>query len=775
MKPSSDRLSIYISNSIVQSCACCTCSVVEDQHLSLLVNKERKTVSAGMSFINLFKSLSNFQFPFTLEDKPVSETTLWQVFNGLRKSDSVPVTVFKANRSQQTEALITNAIHKAKILKIPGLCRVLETFDSDPQSTFIVTERVTPFPWDDIATLQRNKEALELGISQLLTTLTFLNAFVLGTIGKDSIFIDSKGQWLLFGLEMCSKVTDISNPERYLDSLHDYNRLLGLSSSCNNLNKIDAMSLGSLITTIFGTTAKIPKDWQSPVQSLASGRTSIENFMNKLQLTDTWLSNPLITIYQQLKELHIKEPQEKLAVMTNLQTSFFENKDLYHNLSAQFVEGLVIPEIANVIKWLMTSQNNSTSAVSRIIPLLAIYLDLSTERQYFPENSKQLIYDCFGLPDRQIRFLLLIYLPKISKHLNKGEISTKIYPRFIQGMADADATLRLQTLKRVPIVVPFITERQLNNELLRFLAKTQVDAEVEIRTWTVIIITRISTLLSTSSGNRSNILATAFTKSLKDPVTKPRLAALYGLAKSIDLFDVATIANKILTVIAPGLLDKDPLVRSKAKGLFEKYLNKLEDEAKAIQSANSGSHSEDINFDQYGEEETSDDTELVNQFMATLMLSSTPEPDLLTKNNTVEDNGWDTQDQDLDDGGWDTASEKINQQNAFKSTPVPIEKSWNDELNEELDDGWDDQSFWEESQPKEPPKPVIKTVKKTSILATKRPTGAIRSSRSSSTNTKVGFPAASVPKNKPVKNIFKETEVIVNDEDTVDDSWDGEW
>lgn len=732
-------------------------------------------MSAGMSFINLFKSLSNFQFPFTLEDKPVSETTLWQVFNGLRKSDSVPVTVFKANRSQQTEALITNAIHKAKILKIPGLCRVLETFDSDPQSTFIVTERVTPFPWDDIATLQRNKEALELGISQLLTTLTFLNAFVLGTIGKDSIFIDSKGQWLLFGLEMCSKVIDISNPERYLDSLHDYNRLLGLSSSCNNLNKIDAMSLGSLITTIFGTTAKIPKDWQSPVQSLASGRTSIENFMNKLQLTDTWLSNPLITIYQQLKELHIKEPQEKLAVMTNLQTSFFENKDLYHNLSAQFVEGLVIPEIANVIKWLMTSQNNSTSAVSRIIPLLAIYLDLSTERQYFPENSKQLIYDCFGLPDRQIRFLLLIYLPKISKHLNKGEISTKIYPRFIQGMADADATLRLQTLKRVPIVVPFITERQLNNELLRFLAKTQVDAEVEIRTWTVIIITRISTLLSTSSGNRSNILATAFTKSLKDPVTKPRLAALYGLAKSIDLFDVATIANKILTVIAPGLLDKDPLVRSKAKGLFEKYLNKLEDEAKAIQSANSGSHSEDINFDQYGEEETSDDTELVNQFMATLMLSSTPEPDLLTKNNTVEDNGWDTQDQDLDDGGWDTASEKINQQNAFKSTPVPIEKSWNDELNEELDDGWDDQSFWEESQPKEPPKPVIKTVKKTSILATKRPTGAIRSSRSSSTNTKVGFPAASVPKNKPVKNIFKETEVIVNDEDTVDDSWDGEW
>lgn len=725
-----------------------------------------------MSFINLFKSLSNFQFPYTLEDKPVSETALWQVFNGSRKSDSLPITVFKANRSEQTEALILNAIHKAKILKIPGLCHVLETFDSDPQSTFIVTQRVTPFPWDDIVTLRRNEEALELGISQLLTTLTFLKDFVLGSIGKDSIFIDSKGQWLLFGLELCSKLTDITDPERFLYSVQAYNRFTGLpNTSHSNYKNIDAVKLGSLINTVFGGASGIPKDWQQLVQSLSNGRTTIEAFMSKLQMTDTWLSNPLINIYQQLKELHIKEPQEKLAVITNLQTSFFENKDLYHNLSSQFVEGLIIPEIANVIKWLITTQNSSNLAATRITPLLAIYLDLSTDKQYFPESSKQLVYDCFGLPDRQIRFLLLIYLPKISKHLSKSEISSKIYPRFVQGMADADATLRLQTLKRVPIVVPFITERQLNNELLRYLAKTQVDSDMEIRTWTVIIITKISTLLSTSSGNRSNILATAFTKSLKDPVTKPRMAALYGLAKSIDLFDVVTIANKILTVIAPGLLDKDPLVRSKAKELFENYLNKLEDEAKAIQSTTPGSQPEDIDFDQYGDDATSDDTELVNQFMTTLMLSSTPEPEMVTESHNTENGSWDTQGQGLNDDVWNSDFNQNAPHVAMDDTRASAEDPWDNDLKNDLgDEGWDDQGFWDEPQPKEAPRPATKTATKVSILAAKKPTGGILAARSSSRTT-----TASGPKRKPIRSIKKEVPVPVTDEEFPDDSWDGDW
>lgn len=296
------------------------------------------------------------------------------------------------------------------------------------------------------------------------------------------------------------------------------------------------------------------------------------------------------------------------------------------------------------------------NASHKLVPFLAIVLDLTSETNTFPVGFNDLITQSFKLPDRQVRFLLLIYLPKLIGPLSKSEISSRIYPHFIQGLTDSDATLRLQTLKTIPCIVSCLTERQLNNELLRFLAKTQVDSDVEIRTWTVIIISKISTILSTSVGNRSNILATAFTKSLKDPQVKPRLAALYGLEKSIELFDVNTIANKILTVIAPGLLDKSPIVRGRAKILFEEYLEKLEKEAQLIQTNDSTADSEDvkdIDFENYGcdeEDMNKEDNLLAAQFLNNLRLNS---PSATTPSNITESEI----DSAQDGSGWDDLSD----------------------------------------------------------------------------------------------------------------------
>lgn len=148
-----------------------------------------------MNFTSFFKSISNFQFPYTIDEETVLlETPLWQVYNGTRKSDSLPVTLFKAQRRADTEQLIANALHKAKILKIPGLCSVLEISDSDPQSTFIITERVTPFNWDKLKDYSRNKDSVYLWVSQLVETLQYMKTFVLGTLNRQSLFFNSKGQ-----------------------------------------------------------------------------------------------------------------------------------------------------------------------------------------------------------------------------------------------------------------------------------------------------------------------------------------------------------------------------------------------------------------------------------------------------------------------------------------------------------------------------------------------------------------------------------------------------
>ncbi|CCH60357.1 hypothetical protein TBLA_0C05590 [Henningerozyma blattae CBS 6284] len=671
-----------------------------------------------MNFTNIFKSISNFQFPYSIEDTPIHSTPLWQVFNGTRKSDSTPVTVFKANRSPDNERLILNATHKAKVIKIPGLCPVLETFDTDAQSTFIVTEHVIPFNWDNLKDLNRNKESIQLGISQIADTLDHLTQFVLGNLSKESIYINSKGQWVLFGLELCQDKNSL-NLSEFKTNLYSYNKFMGTQILTDDPKTIDSILLGNFVKAVY--TGNLPNDWSKLISSAAT--LSLKQLISKLKNSSTWNSNSLIQIYQELKEIHIKDERDKMVVMINLQHLFFDNPQSFKHLSPNTIEGMLIPELCTSIQLLIKSQATQgatvNNPVSKIVPLLSIVLTLTTDINYFPNEVKEIFFNCFKLQDRQTRFLLLIYFSKIKDCFTQNEISGRIFPHYSQGLADSDKTMRLQTLKKIPLIVPYLTERQLNNELLRFLAKTQVDPDIEIRTWTVLIMTKISTNLSKSSGNRANILATVFTKSLKDPNIKPRLAALYGLTESIDLFDIVTIANKILTVIAPGLLDKNPLVRTKAKMLFNKYLNKLESEAKIMHEDNEEEiAATDINFDKY-QMETDD---LAEQFMSNLRISIPNEPvfddsehissDLTNNNNSIittnnDDNLWDQFDhKESDNFGWDQEEEITNNfddgwdnddsnnwnddtANALtndivtQGKKIPITKSWNDELNDD--------------------------------------------------------------------------------------------
>ncbi|QHS76217.1 COPI-interacting protein CEX1 [Saccharomyces paradoxus] len=761
-----------------------------------------------MNFSSIFKSISNFQFPYTIEETAITETAFWQCFDGTRKADSLPVTVFKAKRSPESEALILNAVHKAKILKIPGLCSVLETFDSDPQSTFIVTERVVPFPWDNLSSLSQNKFGIELGISQLLVTLGFLNKFVLGTLSKDSIYINIKGEWVLFGLELCSSKEGLSAFE-FSSKARTYYNMTGSQLPCEDSNTIDSMGLGLLVKDLM-TPSSLPKDWTVNVNMISDGRMTIESFRKRLENTETWRSNPLINFYQELKELHIKDPRGKLVVMSSLENLYLESREIFRNLTPGMIENFIIPELCEIIKILMIQSVASTAshtgmnfnASHKLVPFLAIVLDLTSETNTFPVGFNDLIAQSFKLPDRQVRFLLLIYLPKLIGPLSKSEISSRIYPHFIQGLTDSDATLRLQTLKTIPCIVSCLTERQLNNELLRFLAKTQVDSDIEIRTWTVIIISKISTILSTSVGNRSNILATAFTKSLKDPHVKPRLAALYGLEKSIELFDVNTIANKILTVIAPGLLDKSSIVRNRAKILFEMYLDRLEKEALLIQTNDSTDDSEDmkeIDFDNYGcdeEDMNKEDSMLAAKFLNNLRLNS---PSATIPNNITDSevdsaqdgNGWDDF-SDTDGCTVNSTTESLDKlashvittnTQKFSGRPIKINKSWNDELN---DNDWTQDESSPSKEPGDYSKPQASTLakkiapnsklsikkKKTTILAPR----TIASSATAATKTSLSNKTARSKLASNVRaSVINEKHVDSWDDDGDAESWDTNW
>ncbi|SCU81634.1 LAFA_0C06282g1_1 [Lachancea sp. 'fantastica'] len=706
----------------------------------------------------LFKSISGLQFPYSLASESTLSTPIWEAIDGHRKSDSLPVTVFSFQRNTNNavlEALIANAIRHFKILKLPGLVKVLDVLETNSATSYVVTERVTPLNTQGLSV-----QALSLGVFQLAETLDCLHnqaQVVLATLSAGTVFVNERGEWRLFGLELCSKISELQRLKQYAGSyaslMANTNAQVPPTSSAN----ADAILLAKFISNLYNP---LPNDWKPILSSMEQGRLTLAQFKSRAANTRPFQS-ALIAIYQDLKEFHIKDPKGKIVAMIDLQRKIMEDTSALRNCTPGFVEHYLIPEIAQCIKTILGGQHtqpgstataNTASFVATLLELTCSSKPITDSKPTFDKYVKPILFENFKQPDRQVRFLLLVYFSSYVTKLTNSEVSDRIFPHFVQGLADTDVTMRIQTLKRIPDIVSMITERQLNNDLLRHLAKTQVDGDVEIRTWTILTISGLSKKLS-PSNNRSGILATAFTKSLKDPQVKPRLAALYGLETSLDLFDTETIANKVLTVIAPGLLDKNAQVRSKAKSLFRVYLSKLEIEADKIPTADS----EHIDID-FGAAGVQEESNVVRQFMETLRLSTPP---VTTENESALPSAFaDSSEWAADDAGWDGTDEWDDELSAEQNetiTPplesksngtVKVVKSWNDELEDDDWDSWD----------------------KPANLQTKvQPSSKSRASKIRGTS-KTNVKSSMVSKKEETLKSFDD-----NDDDEQDDAWDEEW
>ena len=133
--------------------------------------------------------------------------------------------------------------------------------------------------------------------------------------------------------------------------------------------------------------------------------------------------------------------------------------------------------------------------------------------------------------------------------------------------------VREQTLKSVLTIITKLSDRTINGDLLKQLAKTANDEQPGIRTNTTICLGKIAKDLGTSS--RSKVLIAAFTRSLRDPFVHARNAALMSLGATAEHFTDEDCAAKILPVVSPLLLDKEKLVRDSANRTIETYLSKI--------------------------------------------------------------------------------------------------------------------------------------------------------------------------------------------------------
>lgn len=143
----------------------------------------------------------------------------------------------------------------------------------------------------------------------------------------------------------------------------------------------------------------------------------------------------------------------------------------------------------------------------------------------------------------------------------------------VTGFTDVAPVVREQTVKAVLTIVSKLSDRTINGELLKYLAKTSNDEQPGIRTNTTICLGKISKNLGVS--NRAKVLIAAFSRSLRDPFVHARNAALMALAATSDSFSEDDCASRILPALCPCLLDKEKLVRDQANKTMELYMQRI--------------------------------------------------------------------------------------------------------------------------------------------------------------------------------------------------------
>jgi SCY1-like protein 1 len=224
----------------------------------------------------------------------------------------------------------------------------------------------------------------------------------------------------------------------------------------------------------------------------------------------------------------------------------------------------VLPELAKSVEF----GGGGPRVFSVIMKISKKLTDEEYEAQLVP-----VIVRLFSSPDRALRVCLLENLPLMIDHLSQKLVSNNIFPQIVLGFSDVAPLVREQTVKSVLVIVPKLTDRVINGELLRHLAKTANDEQPGIRTNTTICLGKIAKNLGT--GSRSKVLIAAFARGLRDPFVHARNAALMSFAATSEHYTDEDCATKILPGLCPSLIDKEKMVRDQANKTMDVFLARV--------------------------------------------------------------------------------------------------------------------------------------------------------------------------------------------------------
>ncbi|EMG48785.1 Scyl1 N-terminal kinase-like protein [Candida maltosa Xu316] len=577
--------------------------------------------------MNFFtKTLSSFtgsSIPYTLKDKivdPLAPTTaldrnsIWTLYDGINPKDNSSVSIFEFNltdpANQQKVGLARNAFKKLKLIKFPGVIATVDFIEND-YYLYVITERVKPLPlYLDESGIKG--DSLSAGIYSVAQSIAFINDtanYLYGGLNyHSSVFVNLSGDWKLMGFELATNLS--SDPDQPIYRLsgsmpvswRDYSSELDQDSIRKDPKKFDAYRFGNFIMTVFNNGVidtnygKLPSKMSVSVKRLLSNKPNLRITISQyLKELDSWhKQNPIVRFTEQLNELKFVQEQEKLAFFKYELPQYLENDSTFPPGLLQYK---LLPELIYQFKQLSKTPVVDPERQETLSTILNLTIKFGTKlpADEFNKTIKPIIIESFALADRSIRLVLLNHLPDYQQFFTDSEIQYKIFNHLITGFQDTNFMIRETTLKSITIVIDKISVKQVNQELLRILAKSQMDPKPSIRVNTLILIIRISSKIYSNSKN--NVLITALSKSLRDSFIPCKMTALNGFESLIDDFSLEEICSKILGHLAISLMDKkSSKVRVEAKRIFQLYLDSVESHAKSLPNVDVDEDEEEREF-----------------------------------------------------------------------------------------------------------------------------------------------------------------------------------
>ncbi|KAG2054993.1 ARM repeat-containing protein [Suillus hirtellus] len=569
--------------------------------------------SFGSAAVSTLVQKSGLSLPFSLGAKVYSCETFWTLYDATKREDGSLVSVFEYDLThplnKSTIPLARNSLRKLRTIRHPDVLRYIDVVESD-SAICIMTERVRPLP---LALSQSSSNApreredwLIWGLHRISVALAFLNDSASSTHGNvrpNAIFITPSGEWKLGGFEV------LSNPKDDLSVIYTMGGLMPDAMACAPpevkkegwsalkdvpVSAADGYALGLLLHAVFNPThppSPTAQPPHPPPQVSSRGAIPLSVFpsfkkllnpnaksrMSPKNLLDIGMAesggeghgffvhNRLVKVCAGLDGFTLSSESDKASLLRTL-------KESASSFPPEFVSYRILPCLASALEF-------GGASAATIVPLV-----LQFGKNVAPDDYGSVVVaplvKLFASADRGTRIALLDSLPEFVEKLDKKTVVDKIWPNLQTGFTDTVAIIREATVRAIVLLSPKLSDRILNNDLLRHLARLQSDPEASIRTNTCILIGRLGPSLGYNTKRK--VLVPAFSMALRDSFVHARVAGVMAFMATAECFEIEDVASKVVPAILGATLDKEKLVRDQAFKAVELFVKRLEAHASTM-------------------------------------------------------------------------------------------------------------------------------------------------------------------------------------------------